>query len=247
MLHGYPDNLQIWYKIAPHLASQFYVFGFDWPGMGDSEVWEGGATPLILAKRLKKIIDHFNLTRITILAQDMGGQAGLVFASTYPSDTKSIYVMNSLLMWNEKTSWEIQLLRKFRFNQFVLLNLPYIVFQKARRSFTDQPKNEIGKELENDLWWHFKKKEVRRYIVRMCAGYDAQLEKLPVYYQKIRCPVTLIWAEKGKHFSVNHAYVFKEWCPNTEIHVIKNAQHWMVLSQSEEISRILLLEKNLSK
>lgn len=240
LLHGYPDNLQIWHKTAPLLASHYYVVGFDWPGMGDSEAWEGGATPLIMAKRLKKIADHFQLKKINILAQDMGGQAALVFASLYPAYAQSVFVMNSLLMWNEKTSWEITLLRKFRFNELVLNYLPYLVFRRARHTFTEQGRSMIDKELETDLWMHFKKKEVRKYIIRMCAGYAAQLEKLPAYYQNIKCPVKLIWAEKGKHFSINHAYAFKEICPQTEIVSIKDAQHWMVLNMQEQIAGILL-------
>jgi pimeloyl-ACP methyl ester carboxylesterase len=239
LLHGYPDNLQIWHKLAPLLASRYYVIGFDWPGMGASEAWEGGATPLIMARRLKKIKDHFQLGTINILAQDMGGQAGLVFASLYPESTQWICVMNSLLMWNEKTSWEITLLRKFRFNEFVINYLPHLIFRRARRTFIEHDRSVIGKDLEKDLWQHFKNKDVRKYIVRMCAGYNAQLKKLPAYYQNIKCPVTLIWAEKGKHFSLNHAYAFKELCPQTEIVTIKNAQHWMVLDKQEEIANLL--------
>ncbi|PBQ31790.1 hypothetical protein CNR22_08420 [Sphingobacteriaceae bacterium] len=240
LLHGYPDNLQIWHKLAPLLAKTYYVVGFDWPGMGNSEAWAGGATPVVMANRLKKIAEHFRLKKINILAQDMGGQAALVFASLYPEDTQSVCVMNSLLMWSEKTSWEITLLRKFRFNEFVLNYLPQLVFQRAKRTFVEGNISVIDTELENDLWLHFKKREVRQYIVRMCAGYGAQLKKLPEYYKNIKCPVSLIWAEKGKHFSISHAYAFKELCPQTEIVLIKDAQHWMVLNRQEEIAGILL-------
>lgn len=240
LLHGYPDNLQIWHKLAPLLAKRYYVLGFDWPGMGDSEAWEGGATPLIMAKRLKTIVDHFQLKKITLLAQDMGGQAALVFASLYPDHTRSAVVLNSLLMWDEKTSWEITLLRKFRFNALVLNYLPRLVFRRATRTFTKHAGSEIDEKLTEDLWRHFKKKEVRQYIVRMCAGYAAQLKKLPAYYRNISCPVTLIWAEKGKHFSIQHAYGFKKVYPSTHVISMNDAQHWMVLSRQEEIADILL-------
>lgn len=239
LLHGYPDNLQIWHKLTPLLAKNYYVLGFDWPGMGDSEAWEGGATPMIMAKRVKKITDHFQLKKINILAHDMGGQAGLVFASLYPENTESVVVMNSLLMWNQKTSWEITLLRKFRFNEFVLSYLPRFVFRRAKNTFVPNSKV-VDEDLEHDLWTHFEKKEVRKYIVRMCAGYGAQSKKLAEYYHNIKCPVTLIWAEKGKHFSIDHAFAFKELCPQTEIISIEDAQHWMVLNRQEEISSILL-------
>src|SRR5436190_31496 len=34
LLHGYPDNLQIWSELAVRLADHFEVIAFDWPGMG---------------------------------------------------------------------------------------------------------------------------------------------------------------------------------------------------------------------
>ena len=52
LLHGYPDNLQVWNRLAPRLATQLEVVAFDWPGMGYSDEWPGGATPQLLAKRL---------------------------------------------------------------------------------------------------------------------------------------------------------------------------------------------------
>src|SRR5207247_2074124 len=45
LLHGYPENLQIWCEVAPRLAARFAVTAFDWPGMGFSEPWPGGKTP----------------------------------------------------------------------------------------------------------------------------------------------------------------------------------------------------------
>lgn len=38
-LHGYPENLQIWSRLAPLLADRFEVIAFDWPGMGYSDEW----------------------------------------------------------------------------------------------------------------------------------------------------------------------------------------------------------------
>src|SRR5260370_9518821 len=52
LLHGYPDNLQIWSELAPMLATQFEVIAFDLPGMGNSEASPAGATPFDMAKRV---------------------------------------------------------------------------------------------------------------------------------------------------------------------------------------------------
>jgi pimeloyl-ACP methyl ester carboxylesterase len=238
LLHGYPDNLQVWHKLAPKLSSNFYVFSFDWPGMGFSERWSGGGTPLVMAKRLDLILTHIKLEKVHILAQDMGGQAALVFAANYPDKTKSVFVMNSLLMWNEKTSWEIELLRKYKLNQLIIKKLPKIVFKRATGTFLKE-KNALSPALKADLWTSFQSKQVRDYIASMCAGYEAQLPKLPDYYKKITCPLTLIWAENGKHFDIKHAYSFKAIQPETKIIQIKGSYHWMALENVDEIVEII--------
>ena len=109
-LHGYPENLQLWCRLAPLLADRFEAIAFDWPGMGYSEAWPGGATPEHKAKQLLTILDELNLERPTIVGIDMGGQPALVFASLHPQRVQRLVVMNSLVFGDEKTSWEIRLL-----------------------------------------------------------------------------------------------------------------------------------------
>ncbi|MCI5055321.1 MAG: alpha/beta hydrolase [Flavobacteriales bacterium] len=240
LLHGYPDNLQVFYKLAPMLADNFSVFTFDWPGMGESEPWSGGATPLISAKRLKKIIDAFGFEHVHILAHDMGGQVALVFASQYSKNVHSITVLNSLLMWDQDTSWEIKLLRKFGFNSWALKNLPRIIFWRAINTFLNNTRS-LDEKVKDELWKSFRNKEVRDYIVRMCAGYEAQLKSLPKYYSNIECPVSLIWSGKGKHFDIQHAHEFKKYCNQTRITEITEAYHWMVVEFPEDILRAMSL------
>ena len=105
-LHGYPENLQVWSELAPLLADRFEVVAFDWPGMGYSDEWPGGATPQLKAKRLLAILDELHLQRPTIVGIDMGGQPALAFASMYPDRVQQLVVMNSLVFGDEKTSWE---------------------------------------------------------------------------------------------------------------------------------------------
>ena len=87
LLHGYPENLQVWSRMAPRLAERFEVIAFDWPGMGYSDEWPGGATPQLLAKRLLTIVDELHLQRPTIVGMDMGGQPALAFGDgTYKAN-----------------------------------------------------------------------------------------------------------------------------------------------------------------
>ncbi len=135
LLHGYPDNLQVWNRLAPRLATQLEVVAFDWPGMGYSDEWPGGATPQLLAKRLLSILDQLRIEKPILVGLDMGGQPALAFAATYPVRVARLVVMNSLVFGDEKTSWEIHLLRKFGFNRFALRHFPRTVFRRAESTF----------------------------------------------------------------------------------------------------------------
>ncbi|PYU37470.1 MAG: hypothetical protein DMG54_33575 [Acidobacteria bacterium] len=131
LLHGYPDTLQVWSRLAPLLSAAHRVIAFDWPGMGQSEAWPGGATPYDMAERLRVLLNDWQLDKAIVLGMDMGGQPALAFAANHRQRVQSLIVMNSLVQWDEKTSWEINLLRRFGWNRFALRYLPGIVFGRA--------------------------------------------------------------------------------------------------------------------
>ncbi len=199
LLHGYPDNLQIWSDLAIRLADQFEVIAFDWPGMGYSDSWPGGTTPFHMADRLEKILDELAVERVTLVGMDMGGQPALVFAAKYPERTDRLIVMNSLVLWDEKTSWEIQVLRKYGWNRFILRRFPGLVFNRAERTFLPRGVK-LPAELRADFWKSFSRPEVRSFIARLCAGYQGTLERLPELYETISSPTLVLW---GEH-SANH-------------------------------------------
>jgi pimeloyl-ACP methyl ester carboxylesterase len=239
LLHGYPDNLQVWSELAPRLATRFAVIAFDWPGMGYSEAWSGGATPFDFARRLRTLMDDWGIARAVIAGHDMGGQPALAFAAEHPERISRLVVMNSLVIWDEKTSWEIALLRKFGWNRVLLERLPHAVFFRAIRTFLPRG-YKISPELRSDLWESFQLPEVRRFVVRMCAGYQGTLPRLKRLYSTIGTPALFLWAERDKHFPMAHARKLAEMVPGAEVEEISGARHWMALNDAEEVSfRIL--------
>jgi pimeloyl-ACP methyl ester carboxylesterase len=239
LLHGYPDNLQVWSELAPSLAARCEVIAFDWPGMGFSEAWSGGATPFDFAKRLRALMDTWSIEKAAIIGHDMGGQPALAFAAEHADRLSHLVVMNSLVIWDEKTSLEIALLRKFGWNRVLLERLPRAVFFRAIRTFLPRG-YKLNVELRSDLWESFQRSEVRKYVVRMCAGYQGTLPRLKQLYPSIRTPALFLWAERDKHFPVAHAKSLYEIVPGAKLEVIPKAEHWMALNLAEEVSSRIL-------
>jgi len=239
LLHGYPDNLQVWSELAPRLAKCCEVIAFDWPGMGYSEAWSGGATPFDFARRLRTLIDEWKIERAAIVGHDMGGQPALACAAEHPERISHLVVMNSLVIWDEKTSWEIALLRKFGWNRILLERMPRAVFFRALRTFLPRG-YKLSAELRGDLWESFQRPEVRKFVVRMCAGYQGTLPRLKQLYPSIRTPALFLWAEHDKHFPAAHGRKLAEIVPAAQFDEIPKAGHWMALNLAEEVSPRIL-------
>ena len=234
-LHGYPDTLQLWSAVAPLIADSFDVIALDWPGMGRSAAWSGGATPLEMASRLIAVLDHWKIDRTAIVGADMGGQPALVAAARHPQRISHVVVSGSLLQFDARTSWEIGLLRRFRFNQFFLSRTPRLVFHRALATFLPraQPMDEA---VLADFWECFRRDDVRRFIIRMCAGYQGVLPLLPEEYRRIEVPTLALWGERDAHFPPLHAVRLGEQVRGSKVTIINGGWHWLPLQRPVEFA-----------
>lgn len=238
LLHGYPDNLQIWSALAPRLARHGEVVAFDWPGMGHSEAWPGGATPGHMAERLLSFIDRWAIDRATVVGVDMGGQPALAFAALHPDRISRLVVMNSLVIWDEATSWEIGVLRRFGWNRLLLRRLPGPVFRRAVA--TSLPRGvALPAELRDDFWTAFRRSDVRAFISKMCAGYQGTLPRLAELYPRIACPTLLLWGERDRHFPPAHGARLRDLVPGARLEVLAGAEHWMAWHRAEDVARAI--------
>jgi pimeloyl-ACP methyl ester carboxylesterase len=238
LLHGYPDNLQIWCELAPLLATHHEVIAFDWPGMGYSDPWPGGATPAHMADRLLTLFDFWRIDRAALVGMDMGGQPALAFAAHHPQRVSRLVVMNSLVFSDERTSWEIRVLRRFGFNRFILRRLPRLVFRRAEVTFLPRGVR-LPAALRADLWESFRTDRVRAFITKMCAGYQGMLERLPELYGQIACPTLVLWGRCDKHFPPVQATRLHAAITNSVLHIIAEGEHWMAWNRAEELAERL--------
>jgi pimeloyl-ACP methyl ester carboxylesterase len=235
LLHGYPDNLQIWSAAAPRLAEHFEVLALDWPGLGYSDPWPGGATPMHLADRLRQLLDAWQIERASVVGLDMGGQPALAFAARQPQRIGRLVIMNSLVFGEADTSWEIRILRQFGWNRFILRWLPGPVFRRAEKTFLPRGVR-LPPALRADLWESFRRGEVRRFLTKMCAGYQGTLPRLPALYREITCPTLVLWGEDDKHFPPVQAERLHAAVAGSCLQLLPGGTHWMAWHRADEVA-----------
>lgn len=235
LLHGYPDTLQIFSALAPRLAAEHDVIAFDWPGMGSSDGWPGGTTVFHQAERLGALLDAWGLARATLLGMDMGAQPALALAMERPERVERLIVLGALVCPDAPTSWDIRLLRRTRLNLQILRLLPRVVFERAVRTCLPAGVG-LTAELRDDFWSAFRRPEVRRFISRLCGGYQGSLPRLAGGYGRIRCPTLVLWGGRDRHFPLSQGQALAAAIPGARLEVLPEGEHWMAWHAAEQVA-----------
>ncbi|HEY7698562.1 MAG TPA: alpha/beta hydrolase, partial [Vicinamibacteria bacterium] len=120
-------------------------------------------------------------------------------------------------------------------NRLLIERFPRLVFHRAKRSFLERGEKLLP-EVEADFWSRFRRRDVRRFLSRMCAGYQGLLPRLPAYYEKIRRPTLILWGEHERHFPLAHAERLLELVPSSEMVVVARGEHWMVWQSARDVA-----------
>ncbi len=95
LIHGVADTSKAWFAWVPKLARRFRLLRPDLRGFGQSSLpaqnyqWSLGG----LAKDLKGLLEHLQLSTVHVVGQRVGGSVAMQFAHDYPSTVKSLVVI----------------------------------------------------------------------------------------------------------------------------------------------------------
>jgi pimeloyl-ACP methyl ester carboxylesterase len=151
----------------------------------------------------------------------------------------ALVVMNSLVLWDEATSWDIALLRRLGFNRAILRHLPRVVLARAERTSLP-PGVRLAADVRADFRRSFGRREVRDYVVRMCAGYQASLPRLPDLYARVAGPTLVLWGGRDRHFPPAHAERLHRLVAGSRLELLEGAEHWMAWYRAGEVADRIL-------
>jgi len=95
LVHGFPENLQIWEEFSADLSKHFRVIAIDLPGFGESESIGYVHSMELMAQCVHEVMRHLNLRRYILVGHSMGGYVGLAFAELYPDNLRGLVLFHS--------------------------------------------------------------------------------------------------------------------------------------------------------
>ena len=99
LLHGHPQTLSIWHRVAPALAAEFTVVAADLRGYGDSSRPPGGADHAGYGKRamaadMVRLMHALGAERFAVLAHDRGARVAHRLAIDHPEAVSRLVLLD---------------------------------------------------------------------------------------------------------------------------------------------------------
>jgi pimeloyl-ACP methyl ester carboxylesterase len=96
MMHGFPDSMHLYDRVAPLLAQHRHIITFDFLGWGDSDKPTDHRYDVASLRRdLETVIDHFGLEQVVPVVHDASGQPGIDWSLENPDKAAGLVLLNT--------------------------------------------------------------------------------------------------------------------------------------------------------
>jgi pimeloyl-ACP methyl ester carboxylesterase len=129
LLHGFPEDGELWRQVYPALSARFTVIIPDLPGSGNSILPKGDLSIEQLATSVQIILEHEGIGKAAIAGHSMGGYVALAMAELYPQLVAGISMVHSTAEADDDAKKEtrrkaIELIRKGGREAFIKQMIP---------------------------------------------------------------------------------------------------------------------------
>lgn len=153
LLHGFPENGDLWNKVEPELSEKFTLIIPDLPGSGDSVLAEAQTSMDELAGAVKEILDTEGVKKLVLAGHSMGGYTALAFAEKYPGILKGLSMVHSLATADNEEKKEnrrkaISVIQKGGRETFIKQMIPGLFSADFKNNQADELKRQVDTGLK---------------------------------------------------------------------------------------------------
>jgi pimeloyl-ACP methyl ester carboxylesterase len=256
VLHGFPDNSQIYDDLIPHLASAGRrTVAIDFLGFGASDKPDGARYSFEQQLGdLEAVVDALALSKIIPVGHDAGGPAAVNFALKHPERTAAVCLMNAF--YGDAPGLRVpEFIELFSNKNLKALTRHFLAspqqfawllgFQRdqMQAGLTEAQKARYTDFLGPIIDGNFRQQpgagpafaQMTYQLTDEVAGNTARL----LEFRRTEVPLLLIWGRSDPYLHVSVAEYMRSQARNAVLHVIE-AGHWPQIDAAAEVARIML-------
>jgi pimeloyl-ACP methyl ester carboxylesterase len=221
LIHGFSDNLTMWYNQLPDFSKQYKILSYDVRGHGQTETPEGNYSMELFADDLYALLKDLDIDKACVLGYSMGGRIGLNFALKHPEMTTGLVFANSGVMGSdiEISTEELKQMEEQRTQMIGILESGDIeTIAEVMAQFSMSPG---FSEKKPDIFQEYKsvklKNDPHHYAPIMQALMSAMGN--PPDLSQLKCPALVIAGEHDGFMSLDVAKSMEAAIPDATISI----------------------------
>ncbi|MGE8556913.1 MAG: alpha/beta hydrolase [Acinetobacter sp.] len=241
LIHGLAGNRDNWNRVAHFLTPYYHVIIPDLPNNGDTRTPEDfdSSVPNV-TESLRRFVEAIDVEdKLNVAGHSLGGSIATVYASQYPFDTQSLFLLNSAGIYtkaNTRYSKDPLTLKQ------LIVSKPGDLEQVMHRVMQNPP------YLPNAL-----KSAQENYLISQAAKNDKLIDQLvalnriytPESFARltrtVEAPTLILWGKQDKIINVEVANELKSLLKRAEAPVIlNNVGHMPILEAEQEVAAYYL-------
>lgn len=240
-IHGVGTNKDIWNQVAKQLTSNYHIIAIDLPGSGSTITPKNFDLSLPhLSDQIRRFAESKHIeNKLHIAGQSTGGSIALMYASQYPLDTRSLFLMSAGGI--------------FKSNKTEYLNNPIylkqlLITQPGDLSFVSKRVMFKAPFVPSLI----QKQQEQAYIARSndSSEFIHQLGKLNQQYtidsfaqllKNIAAPTLILWGKQDQIFNVDIAHELQTSIQKAERPILLDrVGHMPILEKPNEVAQYYL-------
>jgi len=211
LLHGFPENLLMWRKVAPQMAKNNTVVVADLRGYGDSSKPAGGGDHFAYSKRAMaqdqiELMMHLGFPKFAVVGHDRGGRVAHRMARDHRDSIARIAVLDIIPTYTLYHTFTKEVATAYYHWFFLIQPEPFpetlignSVEFYLRRSFAALIPNVVSEDVYAEYLRTFRDPAA---IHACCEDYRAGASidldhDAADLADKITCPLLALWGDKG--------------------------------------------------
>ena len=252
LMHGFPDNVHLYDRLAPRLSPPRRIVAFDFLGWGASD--KPADYPYTAANQgleLDTVVRQLKLDRVVLVTHDASGPPAIDWAIAQAESVAGLVLLNAYYC-------EMPTLRPPE--AIWLFSTPLI------RSIARPVSQMFGNLIFHRMFlWQvgrfFRDAEVRKeYLPLLYEQFDATPSTRPAFFglnedllstvqsrskmipamKKFSRPVRIIFGDADPYLNKGVAQSFHQFFPTSELFLLPGARHYVQMDEPDEVARLIL-------
>jgi 3-oxoadipate enol-lactonase len=234
LIHGFSDNLNMWFNQMPEFSKQYRVLAYDVRGFGQTNVTKEPYSMDLFADDFYELLRALDIESACVLGYSMGGRIALEFALKHPEMTETLILANSGVGASPSPDME----ERRNMMAGILKQGDIDVISEIMTTASFSP--DFG-EKNSDAFQKYKSIKMQNDPSEYYAIMQAIVGAIdsPVELNRLKCPVLIIAGERDGLMEAGVAESMRQAIHNAQLQILPTG-HAAAIETPERFNQIVL-------